>query len=247
MNKKTVLVTGSSIGLGASIIRKFASNNYNVIINYNTNEEKAEQLANEVNEKYKADYLLVKCDITNDQEVQKMYNIIKEKYNHIDVLVNNAGIAIDTTFEDKTKENFRKTLELNLIAPFFLTRLFADDMYNNKQGKIINISSTNAIDSYYEFSLDYDASKAALINLTHNLANHYAPYININCVCPGWINTPMNKELDDEFKQKETNKILLNRFAEPEEIANLVYFLSTDEASYINDSIIKIDGGVKHD
>lgn len=247
MNKKTVLVTGSSIGLGASIIRKFASNNYNVIINYNTNEEKAEQLANELSNKYHTDYLLVKCDITNDQEVQNMYNKIKEKFNHLDVLVNNAGIAIDTTFEDKTKENFRKTLELNLIAPFFLTRLFADDMYNNKRGKIINISSTNAIDSYYEFSLDYDASKAALINLTHNLANHYAPYINVNCVCPGWINTPMNKELDDEFKQKETSKILLNRFAEPEEIANLVYFLSTDEAAYINDSIIKIDGGVKHD
>ena len=247
MNKKTVLVTGSSIGLGASIIRKFASNNYNVIINYNTNEEKAEQLANELSNKYHTDYLLVKCDITNDQEVQNMYNKIKEKFNHLDVLVNNAGIAIDTTFEDKTKENFRKTLELNLIAPFFLTKLFADDMYKNKQGKIINISSTNGIDSYYEFSLDYDASKAALINLTHNLANHYAPYINVNCVCPGWINTPMNKELDDEFKEKENKKILLNRFAEPEEIANLVYFLSTDEASYINDSIIKIDGGVKHD
>ena len=247
MNKKTVLVTGSSIGLGASIIRKFARNNYNVIINYNTNIEKAEQLANEVNEKYLTDYLLVKCDITNEQEVQQMYNIIKEKFGHIDVLVNNAGIAIDTTWEDKTKENFRKTLELNLIAPFFLTRLFADDMYKNKQGKIINISSTNGIDSYYEFSLDYDASKAALINLTHNLANHYAPYINVNCVCPGWINTPMNEQLDDEFKQKELNKILLNRFANPEEIANLVYFLSTDEASYINDSIIKIDGGRKND
>lgn len=247
MNKKTVLVTGSSIGLGASIIRKFASNNYNVIINYNTNKEKAEQLANELNEKYKTDYLLIKCDITNEQEVQNMYNIIKEKFGTLDVLVNNAGIAIDTTFEDKTKENFRKTLELNLIAPFFLTRLFADDMYNNKQGKIINISSTNGVDSYYEFSLDYDASKAALINLTHNLANHYSPYINVNCVCPGWINTPMNQELSEEFKQKEINKILLNRFADPEEIANLVYFLSTDEASYINDSIIKIDGGVKHD
>ena len=247
MNKKTVLVTGSSIGLGASIIKKFASNNYNVVINYNTNKEKAEQLANEINEKYQTDYLLVKCDITNEKEVQEMYNEIKRIYGQLDVLVNNAGIAIDTTWEDKTKDNFRKTLELNLIAPFFLTRLFADDMYQNKQGKIINISSTNGIDSYYEFSLDYDASKAALINLTHNLANHYAPYINVNCVCPGWINTPMNKELDDEFKQKETNKILLNRFAEPEEIANLVYFLSTDEASYINDSIIKIDGGVKHD
>ena len=247
MNKKTVLVTGASQGLGSSIAQKFASNNYNVIINYNTHKEKAEQLQNELIKKYNINCLSIKCDITNDQEIQNMYQTIKKEFGTLDVLVNNAGIAIDTTFEDKTKENFRKTLELNLIAPFFLTKLFADDMYKNKQGKIINISSTNGIDSYYEFSLDYDASKAALINLTHNLANHYAPYINVNCVCPGWINTPMNKELDDEFKEKENKKILLNRFAEPEEIANLVYFLSTDEASYINDSIIKIDGGVKHD
>ena len=247
MNKKIVLVTGASQGLGSSIAQKFASNNYNVIINYNTHKEKAEQLQNELIKKYNINCLSIKCDITNDQEIQNMYQTIKKEFGTLDVLVNNAGIAIDTTFEDKTKENFRKTLELNLIAPFFLTKLFADDMYKNKQGKIINISSTNGIDSYYEFSLDYDASKAALINLTHNLANHYAPYINVNCVCPGWINTPMNKELDDEFKEKENKKILLNRFAEPEEIANLVYFLSTDEASYINDSIIKIDGGVKHD
>ena len=247
MNKKTVLVTGASQGLGSSIAQKFASNNYNVIINYNTHKEKAEQLQNELIKKYNINCLSIKCDITNDKEIQNMYQIIKKEFGTLDVLVNNAGIAIDTTFEDKTKENFRKTLELNLIAPFFLTKLFADDMYKNKQGKIINISSTNGIDSYYEFSLDYDASKAALINLTHNLANHYAPYINVNCVCPGWINTPMNKELDDEFKEKENKKILLNRFAEPEEIANLVYFLSTEEASYINDSIIKIDGGVKHD
>ena len=105
--------------------------------------------------------------------------------------------------------------------------------------------SNNGIDSYYEYSLDYDASKAALINMTHNLANHYAPYININCVCPGWINTPMNKDMDNEFRKKEEEKILLNRFAHPKEIANLVYFLSTDEASYINDSIIRIDGGKK--
>ena len=247
MNKKTVLVTGSSIGLGASIIKKFAQNNYNVIINYNNSKQNAEELQKELESKYNTNCLIIKCDITNDQEVENMYKKIKETFNTLDVLVNNAAIAIDTTFEDKTKDNFRKILETNLIAPFFLTKLFGDDMYQNKKGKIINISSTNGIDSYYEYSLDYDASKAALINLTHNLANHYSPYINVNCVCPGWINTPMNKELDNEFKQKETNKILLKRFAEPEEIANLVYFLSTDEASYINDSIIKIDGGVKHE
>lgn len=247
MNKKTVLVTGSSIGLGSSIIKKFASNNYNVIINYNTHKNEAEKLKEELEKKYNIECLIIKCDITKEQEVKEMFDIIINKFSKLDVLVNNAAIAIDTTFEDKTKENFMKVLDTNVVSLFYLTRIFADEMYKQKEGKIINISSSNAIDSYYEYSLDYDASKAALINLTHNLANHYSPYINVNCICPGWINTPMNKNLDKDFKQKEENKILLNRFAEPEEIANLVYFLSTNEASYINDSIIKIDGGRKND
>ena len=247
MNKKTVLVTGSSIGLGSSIIKKFASNNYNVIINYNTHKNEAEKLKEELEKKYNIECLIIKCDITKEQEVKEMFDIIINNFNKLDVLVNNAAIAIDTTFEDKTKENFMKVLDTNVVSLFYLTRIFADEMYKQKEGKIINISSSNAIDSYYEYSLDYDASKAALINLTHNLANHYSPYINVNCICPGWINTPMNKNLDKDFKQKEENKILLNRFAEPEEIANLVYFLSTNEASYINDSIIKIDGGRKND
>ena len=247
MNKKTVLVTGSSIGLGSSIIKKFASNNYNVIINYNTHKNEAEKLKEELEKKHNIECLIIKCDITKEQEVKEMFDIIINKFNKLDVLVNNAAIAIDTTFEDKTKENFMKVLDTNVVSLFYLTRIFADEMYKQKEGKIINISSSNAIDSYYEYSLDYDASKAALINLTHNLSNHYSPYINVNCICPGWINTPMNKNLDKDFKQKEENKILLNRFAEPEEIANLVYFLSTNEASYINDSIIKIDGGRKND
>ena len=120
-------------------------------------------------------------------------------------------------------------------------------MLENKKGNIVNVSSTNGIDSYYVESLDYDASKSGVISLTHNLANYLAPYIRVNCICPGWINTSMNDCLSDEFKEKEIKKILLNRFAEAEEIANVIYFLTTEEASYINDTIIKIDGGVKHD
>ena len=126
-----------------------------------------------------------------------------------------------------------------------LVAAVALSLLKNKNGNIINISSTNGIDSYYQYSLDYDSSKAGLINLTHNLANHFAPYVRVNCVCPGWVKTPMNKELGEEYIKNEEEKILLNRFAEDTEIANLVYFLSSDEASYINDSIIKIDGGVK--
>lgn len=246
MNKKCVLVTGASSGIGSSIIKKYASNNYNVILHYNTHEEEAFNLKNELEKQFNIDCLCIKCNLQNEEDIQNMYKLVKEKYEYIDVLVNNAGIAIDTLFEDKNKEQFMKTLEINLVAPFLISKLFGEDMFKNKNGNIINIGSTNGIDSYYEYGLDYDSSKAGLINLTHNLANHFSPYVRVNCVCPGWVNTPMNSELDIEFIKNENNKILLNRFANPEEIANLVYFLSSEEASYINDSIIKIDGGVKH-
>lgn len=245
MDKKVVLVTGSSIGLGRAIIEKFASNNYNVIINYNNSKQEAEELKSYIENTYHTKAITIKCDITKESEIEEMKQMIIKEFGVLDCLVNNAGIAIDTDFNLKTKEDFIKTLDTNLVSLFLVSRTFGNLMLENKKGKIINIASTNGIDSYYEYSLDYDASKAGVINLTHNLANHYSPYINVNCVCPGWIDTPMNKDLDESFKQKEIDKILLRRFASPKEIASLVYFLSTDEASYINDSIIKIDGGRK--
>ena len=245
MNKKVVLVTGSSSGLGMEIIKKFASNNYNCVINYYNHEKEANDLKKELESKYQIKCLTVKGDISKDEDVKHIYNEIINEFGHLDVLVNNAGIAIDEPIDVKTKENFMRVLEVNLYGTFITSKIFGKLMYDNKNGVIINISSTNGIDSYYEFSVDYDASKAGVINLTHNLANIYSPYVRVNAVCPGWINTPMNKELSKEFKKEEIDKILLNRFAEPSEIASLVYFLSSDEASYINDSIIKIDGGHK--
>ena len=137
------------------------------------------------------------------------------------------------------------SLSVSYVVGFLISRVFGDMMYKNQKGKIINISSTNGIDTYYEYSLDYDSSKAGVINLTHNLANYYSPYVNVNCVCPGWIDTPMNKDMDIQFRKDEEDKILLKRFANPDEIASLVYFLGSDDASYINDSVIRIDGGKK--
>ncbi len=247
MNKKTVLITGASSGLGSSLVRKYASNNYNVIMTYLTHEKEAKNIKKELEDKYDTNILAIKCDLSNEEDINNLYNESIKEFKTIDILINNAGIAKDADINDKTKEDFMHILEVNLVGPFLLTRLVANSMYENKSGKIVNIASNNGIDAYYEYSLDYDASKAALINMTHNLANKYAPYININCVCPGWINTNMNKDMDESYKKQEEDKILLKRFAQPEEIANLVYFLSSDEASYINDSIIKIDGGIKHE
>jgi len=243
---KTVLVTGSSSGIGKETIIKFAKNNYNVVITYNNDYDNAFLLEKEIKDTYNVDSLVLKLDVSKEENIKDVIEKIIDKFGSIDVLVNNAGIALDTTFDDKTKENFMKTLEVNLVGTFLVSKYASKYMLEKKFGNIINVSSTNGIDSYYIESLDYDASKSGVISLTHNLANYLAPYIRVNCVCPGWINTKMNAELSLDFKEKESKKILLDRFAEPEEIANVIYFLSTDEASYINDSIIKIDGGVKH-
>ncbi len=245
MERKTVLITGASRGLGSAIAKVFAKNNHNIILNYNNSETEALNLTEELKQ-YNVEVLPIKADMTKEEEIKNMVNISLETFKKIDVLVNNAGIAIDTTFEDKTKENFIKTLDTNLIGPFLISKYVGESMLKEKQGCIINISSTNGLETYYEYSLDYDASKAGLISLTHNLALHYAPYIRVNCIAPGWINTEMNKNLDEDYIKEEESKILLNRFAEPDEIAKVVYFLSTEDAKYINNETIRVDGGTIH-
>lgn len=240
-----VLVTGSSRGLGRSIILEYAKNGNNVIINYNNSEKEALELKKYVETNYKIKALAIKCDISKESEIDSMIEKIYQEFGYLDILVNNASIALDQDFELKTKEDFMKTLEINLLGTYLVSKKIGLKMLDRKTGNIINISSTNGIDTTYPESIDYDASKAGIISLTHNLANYFSPYIRVNCVCPGWINTDMNKDLDEDFIKEEANKILLSRFSEPSEIANLVYFLGTDKASYINDSIIRIDGGVK--
>ena len=232
-----VLVTGSSKGIGKETALKYAKEGYDVVINYNNSLNDALKVEEEA-KKYGVNTLIVKCDISNEEEVIDMVNLIKEEYGKVDVLVNNAGIAIDTAFEDKTVDNFRRILDVNLIGTFIVSKYVSKIM---DKGVIINISSTNGIDTTYPESLDYDASKAGVISLTHNLATYLAPNIRVNAICPGWVNTDMNKELDEEFIKEETRKIKLGRFAEPKEIADAIYKIST--CTYINDSIIRVDGG----
>lgn len=242
---KVALITGASRGIGAETARVFAQNNYNVVINYNSSEKEANDLKNELESSYNIKTLTIKCDISNEEEVKNMVEKTVSTFGTIDVLVNNAGIAIDTLFEDKTVENFRRTLDVNLIGTFLVSKYVGNIMLEQKQGSIVNVSSTNGIDTFYPMSIDYDASKAGVISLTHNLALQYAPYIRVNAVAPGWVNTEMNKELDKEFIDCENKKIMLNRFANSEEIARVIYFLASDDASYINNEVIRIDGGFK--
>ena len=241
---KTVIITGGTKGLGKAIAKVFALHNYNLVLTYLHDDASALQTKKEL-EQFNSKVMIVKSDVSSEQEVIKLLDSVKSRFESIDVLINNAGIAIDTTLDDKNVDNFKRILDTNLIGPFLTSKYIGRFMFNQGYGKIINISSTNAIDTYYKEGLDYDASKAGLNSLTLNFADIYAPVINVNAIACGWINTEMNKDMDQEFKDKEVSKILLNRFAEPEEIANVVYFLTTKEASYINGSIIRVDGGLR--
>lgn len=239
----TIVITGGTRGIGKAIALALAKAKHNLVLTYVNDDKNALQTKEEL-EKY-TNVLILKSDVSKEEEVIKLLDNTISKFDLIDVLINNAGIAIDTILEDKTVDNFKRILDVNLIGPFLTSKYIGQFMFKQGFGKIINISSTNSIDTYYQESLDYDASKAGLNSLTLNFANIYAPIINVNAVACGWINTEMNKNMAHEFKDKEISKILLNRFAEPSEIANVVYFLATDEASYINGSIIRVDGGVR--
>lgn len=243
MTKTVALVTGSNRGIGAECIRLFAKSGANVVINYCHHEEEANALKEEIEKEYNVEALVIKCDVSNSDEVENMINTVVDYFGGIDILVNNAGVARDSLLLDKTVKEFKRVLDVNLLGTYLCSKYAGKVMLNQKKGKIINISSTNAIDTYYPESCDYDASKAGVISLTHNLAREFAPFINVNCVCPGWTKTSMNKDLSLDQINEEKKKILLNRFADPIDIANVVLFLSSNKANYVNDAIIRVDGG----
>ncbi len=239
---KTVLITGATRGIGASIATIFAKNNYNLILNYYNGTENAIKFKELLEKEYNANVLLIKADISKEEDVIRLLDESINKFGSIDILINNAGISIDTTIEDKTVDNFKRILDVNLIGPFLTCKYIGKKMYENKSGSIVNISSDNSIDSYYPESMDYDSSKAGLNILTKDFAKLYSPYVLVNAIAPGWVNTDMNKDITLDYKKDIEKNILLNRFASPDEIAKVVYFVSS-EATYINGEVIKVDGG----
>lgn len=238
-NGKVVLVTGAAKSLGRQIAYDFAKNGATVIINYNNSVEKAKELKNEIDKKYNDSYL-IKADISNESEVKSMFEEIKKVFSRIDIVVNNAGIAIDSFIEDKDSIEFKKVLDVNLLGTYLVSKYAKELLSTNSS--IINISSDNALRGYTE-SVDYDASKAGIISLTKNFAKYLSPNTRVNAVLPGWIDTEMNSNLTKEQRRIYENKSLLKRFASPDEISNVVLFLASDKSSYVNSTCVLVNGG----
>ena len=241
MDRKVVLVTGSSRGIGRATIIEFASKGYDVVINYNSNEEKANELKQLIEKEYNIRSITYKADISNEEEVKEMINIVVSEYDKIDTLVNNAGIVFDRNFEDIKIDEFKRTLDVNVIGAFIVARECAKHM--KKGSTIVNVSSTNGTKTISPECLDYNISKVGLQSLTRDLAFQFKPDIRVNAVAIGWADTDMNKDLPKEYIDEENKKIYLERFADPSEIANAIYFLASEESSYINGEILTIDGG----
>ena len=246
MKRKVVLVTGSSRGIGKAIIIELAKNDYDVVINYHHSKEDALKLQKDVIDQYGVNCLAIQADVSDEKAVNEMINEIEEKLGGVDILINNAAIDLSNLFHLKTSEEFKRTLDVNLIGAFQCSKRVYKHMLEQEYGRIINISSTNGMNTYYPMSIDYDVSKAALNALTHDLAMQYAPYVHVNAIAPGFIGTESELEgYDESFLEEECKKILVERYGQPEEVAHLVKFLISDEANYINNTIIRIDGGQK--
>lgn len=243
---KVVLVTGGAQGIGKAIVLELAKNHYDVVINYLTSNKVAALLEEEIKKNYDVRVMTVQADVSKEEEVDAMISLIEKKWGGVDILINNAAVDLSNLFHLKTADEFRKTLDVNVVGAFNCSKRVYRHMLDQEYGRIINISSTNGINTYYPMCIDYDASKAALISLTHNLAFEYGPYINVNAIAPGFIGTDNELDgYDEEFLKEEEEKIMVNRYGKPEEVAYLVKFLISDEANFINNTIIRIDGGQK--
>lgn len=214
-NKKVVLVTGSAKGIGKSLIEKFASMGYDVVINYNTSEKEAYELSKRIEKEYDIKSLVIKCDITNEKEVLNMKKIIEKEFNSIDILINNAAYASDNYIKDKTKEEFMRVLEVNVCGTFLVTKYLSDIV----KDVIVNVSSTDAINTYNRISMDYSASKAGVNSLTKTFSDEFKN-LRVIGVMPRWTNTDSIKDANPEYIKEELKRTKQERLYEPEEVAN---------------------------
>jgi acetoacetyl-CoA reductase len=236
--KKIALVTGGTRGIGESISKKLSSEDFQVVANYTSNDEAAEKFSSENN------IDVLKWDVSNYDDCKKCINEIYEKYKNIDILVNNAGITRDAPLHKMSIENWDKVIGVNLNSVFNMSSLVINKMRENQFGRIIHISSVNGQKGQFG-QTNYAATKSALIGFSKSLALESAiKGITSNVICPGYINTEMVAAIREDILKSIVDTIPNKRLGESDEIAEMVAYLASDKASYINGSTMSINGGL---
>jgi len=242
LEKKVVLVTGASRGIGRAIAEAFSQQGSRVILNYNKSADKANSIAAKLaSEGYKIH--LFQADVSKGKEVEKMIDDIVGKYGRIDILVNNAGIKKDMFLAMMSDEDWNQVIDTNLRSVYYACKWASRIMIRQRKGKIINMASLSALKGV-PGQTNYSASKGGIISFTKSLARELAPYgIQVNAVAPGIIETDMTKALGHK-KDELLAKIPFRRFGKPSEVADGVLFLASEMADYVTGCTLAIDGGV---
>ena len=238
LKNKKVLITGATGGIGNCIVKKFNELEAKIVAS-GTNEKKLEELKNKYSNVHAEKFKLDEHD-----KIENFINLVDEKLDGIDILINNAGITLDNLSIRLSEENWKKVLDINLTSTFLMSKFVIKKMLKQKKGKVVNITS---IVGHTENlgQANYAASKAGIIAFSKSLAIEYAKKnININCVSPGFIKTEMTDKINDDFKKVLLSKIPSGNLGSGEDVSNCVAFLASDMANYINGETIHVNGGM---
>lgn len=242
---KTVLITGAVRGIGRATAEEFAHAGANVVMNYKSSaQHSVQKIVHEMSDRYKVKVIAIQADVSDEAAVQAMADRIKSTFSSLDIVVNNAEIIIDKPYEEHTFADYRTIFDTNVYSVLLSGKIFGRMIQETAgQGSIINVASTAGMFDFYPDNIDYAASKAAVQSITKTLATQHAPYIRVNGVAPGWVDTDMNKDLPSDVIADAKKQILLGRIAHPRDIARVIVFLASDAAKYITGTVIPVDGG----
>lgn len=240
---KVALITGATRGIGKQIAITLSKQGYDIALNFRKENDELSNLKAEI-ENNGVECLTIQGDISNFEDCERIVKETIEKFKKIDILVNNAGITKDMLLARMKEEDFKQVIDVNLVGTFNMTKNVISYMMKARQGRIINISSVVGIAGNAGQS-NYSASKAGIIGFTKSLAKEVASRnILVNAVAPGFIETSMTDVLKDEVKEEIAKSIPLKRMGTPDDVANVVKFLASDDSSYITGQVLQVDGGM---
>lgn len=241
--KQTVIVTGGSRGIGRAVAVRLAKDGMNLVINYRGNSAAAEETERMCRE-LGAEVLLVQGDVSCAEDCEKLAAQAKEAFGRVDVLVNNAGITRDGLLARMTEEDFRAVLDVNLVGPWNMMKAVNRIMMKQRYGRIVNLSSVTGLMGNMG-QTNYAAAKAGILGMTKSYAREVASRgITVNAVAPGFIDTDMTEAMPKGAKDKIITGIPMGRTGKPEDVAEAVAFLASEQAGYITGEVLRVDGGM---
>ena len=244
LENRTCVITGASRGIGRAIAEEFGDHGANVVVNYRSSEARAHEVVDAIEESG-GTAVALQADVADEAAVEAMAETTRDAFGTVDVLVNNAGITVDKKFENMTREDWQRVLDVNLGGVFNCTHCFFDDIKNADEGRLINISSVVGQQGNYG-QANYATTKSGLFGFTRTLALELASSgSTANCVSPGFVKTDMLETVPERVQEKILQRIPLDRFATPEDVAGIVRFVASQDAGYMTGQILAVNGGME--